>query len=101
MNGDLTRRKDEVLVEVAKLIRDVMGTDAEISGTIGFKTMFSADLELESVEFVVLAEKVQQKFGTRNNLVQWFSGKELDEMINLTVGDLVDFILQSEAPNHP
>ena len=97
MNQDLTARKEKVLTEVAQIIREVMGTDAEISGEIGMKTMFSADLELESVEFVVLAEKVQQKYGTRNNLIQWFSGKELDEMINLTVGDLVSFIVESES----
>ena len=96
MNNDLTQRKEQVLKEVGQMIREVMGTDAEVSEVIEMKTMFSADLELESVEFVVLAEKVQQKYGAHNNLIQWFSSKELDEMIHLTVGDLVEFIIKSE-----
>ena len=55
-------------------------------------TSFNADLELESIEFVALAEKLQHRYGERIDFVGWISNKSLDDIIALTVGDLVRFI---------
>ena len=50
------------------------------------------DLELESIEFVALAEALQNRYGAQVDFVSWISQKELDEIIDLTVGDVVQFI---------
>ena len=58
------------------------------------ETSFEKDLELESIEFVALAEKLQERYGKSVDFVGWLSSKELDEIIGLTVGELVEFIVR-------
>ena len=80
------------LTTVAGLIHEVIGEDWDLEEEITLETTFSDDLELESIEFVSLAEKMQATFGEEVNFVKWLSEKELDEVIDLKVGDVVGFI---------
>jgi acyl carrier protein len=89
--------ENETLLTVAALVREVIGEDWALETPIALETRFSDDLELESIEFVALAEKLQQKYGKGVDFVGWLSGKELDEIIALTVGELVDFIVTSRG----
>jgi acyl carrier protein len=84
-NAELLKAVEQALVAIA-------GDEILISGPISMTTSFNGDLELESIEFVALAEKLQQQFGQRVDFVGWISGKELDQIIQLTVGELVEFI---------
>jgi acyl carrier protein len=80
------------LTTVAGLIHEVIGEDWDLEEEITLETTFSDDLELESIEFVSLAEKLQANFGDDVDFVGWLSEKELDEVIHLKVGDVVEFI---------
>ena len=80
------------LTDIADLIQEVIGEDWDLDEEITLETSFSDDLELESIEFVSLAEKMQATFGEEVNFVRWLSEKELDEVIDLKVGDVVEFI---------
>ena len=80
------------LTPIAGLIHEVIGEDWDLDEEITLETTFSDDLELESIEFVALAEKMQTTFGDDVNFVAWLSEKELDEVIDLKVGDVVEFI---------
>ena len=82
----------EILRIVEQMIVQVAGEEIALATPITMTTSFNADLELESIEFVALAEKLQQHYGARIDLVGWISKKELDQIIGLTVGDLVEFI---------
>lgn len=84
-HDDILRAVEEALVEVA-------GDELLLAGPITMATSFNADLELESIEFVALAEKLQQRYGAEVDFVGWISTKELDQIIALTVGELVEFI---------
>jgi acyl carrier protein len=84
-NAELLEAVEQALVAIA-------GDEILISGPISMTTSFNGDLELESIEFVALAEKLQQQFGERVDFVGWISGKELDQIIQLSVGELVEFI---------
>ena len=80
------------LTTIAGLIHEVIGEDWDLDEEITLETTFSDDLELESIEFVALAEKMQATFGDDVDFVHWLSEKELDEVIDLKVGDVVEFI---------
>ncbi len=82
----------EILKEVARLIREVVGEAWIEEKDIVMATSFGGDLELESIEFVALGERLQQHFGKKVDFVGWLSGMELDEILGLKVGDLVEFI---------
>jgi acyl carrier protein len=86
------RSREEVLEQVAHLIREVVGEAWIEEKDIGMGTSFGKDLELESIEFVALGERLQGQFGKQVDFVGWLSGKELDEILGLKVGDLVEFI---------
>jgi len=87
-----TRNSDEILAVVTECLAEVMETDFELDDPITLETSFNADLELESIEFVALAEKLQARFGDGVDFTGWIANKELEEIIALTVGDLVEFI---------
>jgi acyl carrier protein len=82
----------DILRTVEKLVIEVAGDDILLAGPITMATSFNGDLELESIEFVALAEKLQQHYGGAVDFVGWISKKELDQIIALTVGELVEFI---------
>jgi len=84
---------DSVLAEVAELIGEVVGDDLDLDEPIAMDTSFNEDLELESIELVSLSEKLQQRYGERLDFVGWLSNKELDEIIALRVGELVEYIV--------
>lgn len=76
---------------VRGVIDEVLGPEWSADRTIGMETSFGSDLELESIEFVALAEKLQSRY-EKVDFVRWLSDKELEEIIELKVGDLVTYI---------
>ncbi len=92
-----TVNRDETLAAVADIIREVIGEAWVDETPIGLETSFSDDLELESIEFVALAERLQERYGEGVDFVGWLSQKTLDDIIGLRVGELVEHIQQCQA----
>ena len=90
----MNERTQEVLVDVAHMIREVIAEEWAESVAIGMDTSFAKDLELESIEFVALAELLGTKYGKKINLAGWLGAKDLEEILALRVGQLVEFIVQ-------
>jgi acyl carrier protein len=85
----------EVLATVARMIREVIGDDAGLGPPIELETSFNRDLELESIEFVALAEKLREHYGERVDFAGWLATMQLDQILELSVGELVAFIERS------
>ena len=85
---------ESVLATVAGLVEEVLGDELFLD-EITMETSFSDDLELESIEFVALSERLQEHYGDRVDFVAWLSEMELPQIIGLTVGELVDYIAES------
>lgn len=91
------KSKSDILEEVKLLIEEIIGQDVDMNDQeISLDTSFSKDLEMESIEFVVLSEKLQTTFGQSLDFASWLAGKELNEIINLKVGDIVGFVEQCQ-----
>jgi acyl carrier protein len=88
---------DEILRTVQKLVLEVAGDEILLAGPLTMATTFNGDLELESIEFVALAEKLQLHYGSAVDFVGWISKKELDQIIALTVGELVELIASCQS----
>ncbi|HIF40558.1 MAG TPA: acyl carrier protein [Planctomycetes bacterium] len=82
----------DTLQTVGRMIQEVIGDDWDLDQAITTETSFGDDLELESIEFVSLAEALKEEYGAEVDFVGWLSTKELDEIIKLKVGDVVEFI---------
>ncbi len=87
----------EVLAEVARMVREVIGEEWAQDVPIEMGTSFARDLELESIEFVALAEKLKGRFGARVDFAGWLAGMELKQIIELKVGELVEFIVRCQS----
>ncbi|MFI6516047.1 acyl carrier protein [Spirillospora sp. NPDC050679] len=81
-----------VLSEVVGMLVEVVGEDFLLDTEIGPDTTFNDELALESIEFVALAEKLQERYGGRVDFAAFIAGMDLDEIMNMTVGDLVRHI---------
>jgi acyl carrier protein len=89
--------KAKILQEIAELIREVIGEEWARETPITMETTFSHDLEVESIELVALSEKLQERYGADVDFPGWLAGMELDAIIGLTVGQLVDFIASCQS----
>lgn len=85
--------REEVLARVREMLVDVIGEDYLLDVEIAETTSFENDLELESVEFVALAERLAAHYGESVDFVSWLAELELEEIIDLKVGDVVEFIV--------
>lgn len=84
--------EEVVLSCVRRHLGDVIGDPGLLSTNITMDTKFGSDLELESIEFVALASHLSVEFGNRVNFVEFLSIKNVDEIVSLTVGDVVRYV---------
>lgn len=96
LHTPVTADEDTVLTDVtgmlARLLEDEYGLD---DVEIGMHTTFNRDLELESIDLVALAGMLQERYGDRVNFAEFLAGMEFDEIIALTVGRLVEYVVTS------
>ncbi len=90
-------KPEDVLVGVAAAVHEVIGD--EWAGDVGvtMSTTFAKDLELESIEFVALAEKLRGQYGDEVDFAGWLASMELDQILSLSVGQLVEFIVRCKS----
>jgi acyl carrier protein len=84
--------QDVVLKEVVDLVEELAG-DWEYEGDIAPATRFLADLELESLDLVVLGAELQERYGKLPfaEFLAEIGERPVDER-DVTVQELVDFI---------
>ena len=85
--------RDEILGEIAAMIRDVLGEEWVQETPIERETTFGAELEFESIELVALGEQIQARWPAVD-FVTWLSSMQLDEIIEMRVGQLVDYVAE-------
>ena len=83
---------ERVLADLEEILIEVIGDDLLLDGPLTMETSFDQDLQLESIEFVALSEKLLETYGEQVDFVSWLAEMELDDIIALTVGQLVDFV---------
>ncbi|GAA1576517.1 acyl carrier protein [Streptomyces globosus] len=82
----------EILAELTAMIRQVLeGYEVE-EGEVTMRTRFGADLELESIDLVTLAGLLEERYGGAVNFAEFVADLDLEEIIELDVGRLVDHI---------
>jgi acyl carrier protein len=89
---------DQILAEVRAILIEIIGAEYALGLDIGMETSFDTDLELESIEFVKLSTMLAEHYGDRVNFVAFLADKTLNEIIDLTVGEIVTYIADCLAP---
>ena len=84
------------LAVVVGLLRDATGESAEWAAKVTASSTLEEDLKLESFEVTALGERLRACFGEAVDLDRYLAGLDIDELIALTVGDVVAFV-ESDA----
>jgi acyl carrier protein len=81
-----------ILLEVIAAIRAGIDEDWIHDFAIDADTRLGEDLEIESIEMVVIAGALCERYGERINLLDWLSSLQMGQLIELTPGDLARHI---------
>jgi len=87
-----------VLAELTGMLVEVIGEDFLMDVEVSSETTFNEDLALESIEFVALAEKLQERYGEQVDFPAFLAGLDIEEIMALTVGELVTYVTGCLAP---
>jgi acyl carrier protein len=85
--------REQVLADLADLLRNFNGR--EYSGDIGPETLFFSDLGMMSIDAVVLAETLEQRYGRRFPFPKFLAGLAERGAQDLSVGELAEFLAQN------
>ncbi|WP_103354355.1 acyl carrier protein [Amycolatopsis sp. CA-128772] len=84
-----------VLAQLSEMLRELLEEYGLDDAEITMETTFHDDLELESVDLVALSGQLREHYGDRVNFATFIAERDLDEIIALTVGELVRYTVAS------
>ena len=88
--------RDDILKKVHLILAEVMDEDPH-DIEVNLETSFQNDLELESIEMVALGDLLRSHYGENLNFASWLTQFSLEEVLELKVGDLVEWIEQCQS----
>jgi acyl carrier protein len=80
------------------LLQKVTGEDPHWAAEITFSTRLETDLLMDSLEMAALCGLAREAYGGRVDLAAFVSGLDIDQLIGLTVGDLVAQVAAAYPP---
>jgi acyl carrier protein len=89
---DAATLTETVLGELDTMLRSILDQYGLDDAEITLDTTFHDDLELESIDLVTLGGKLEARYGSKVNFAEFIAELELDEIIALTVGKLVEYV---------
>jgi len=89
-------RSETVLREIAAMIEQILDEAGlgEPEDEITHDTVFHADLELQSIDLVVLAGMLEEKYGSSVRLAAFAADIDAEQILGLTVGQLVGYVIR-------
>jgi acyl carrier protein len=90
---------ERLLAEMTALLAKVTGEDQGWADQITSATRLERDLFLDSLEMAALCDLARQAYGDEVDLAAFVSGLDLDQIIGLTVGDLVAQVAAVRPPS--
>ena len=89
--------REEILDVMKNIISDVIGEEFVEDMDITEDSSFTGDLEMDSIEIVSFSDQVKGRFGDNIDFTGWLTNMGLDEIINLKLKDVIDFILKCQS----
>ena len=84
--------REDLLAEVIAIITQATSEDEAWANAMTASCRLEGDLWLDSVELAALAGLLQSAYGNEVDLAAFLTALEIDQLIGLTVGDLVGYI---------
>ncbi|MBD8505119.1 acyl carrier protein [Hoyosella sp. G463] len=87
--------EDEVFDAIVGMLAEMLELFDVDPSDVTRDTEFHDDLEMESIDLVALSGLLRERWGDRVNFAQFIAGMELEQIMHVTVGQLVDFVVES------
>ncbi|UYB43947.1 acyl carrier protein [Streptomyces sp. Je 1-4] len=87
-----TANEEEVFNEVVGMLQAVLGDYGLDEAGITMDTRFHEDLDLESIDLVTLGGHLEARYGDTVNFAEYLAGLGLEQIINLSIGRLVEHV---------
>ena len=82
----------DTVVVLKQFITEVIGEEFVEEMDIDLNSSFTKDLEMDSIEIVSFSEKIKAHYGDQIDFTGWLSNMDLDQLINLNLGMIVNYI---------
>jgi acyl carrier protein len=91
------KARERLLTEMIAMLQKVTGEDSRWAEQIDSETRLEKDLYLDSLEMAALCELATQVYGDKVDLAAFVSALDIDQIIGLTVGELVAQVAAAQA----
>jgi len=79
-NLDSEKSKEIIHEQLLQFVTEIIGSDVVEELNITKESIFTKDLEMDSIEIVAFAEKVRVQYGTGVDFTSWISNMELEAL---------------------
>ena len=94
VNATLKMNHEELFTLLKGFITEVIGEEFVEEMDITPESSFTKDLEMDSIEIVSFSEKIKAHFGDQIDFTGWLSSMDLDELINLDLSMIINYIYE-------
>lgn len=91
--------QEKTFNKIKEMLNEIIGEEFLEEYNINMESTLTGDLEMESVEIVELSEKIKKIYGTQIRINEWMSKMNLEELIKLSLGDIVNFLEECSQLN--
>lgn len=85
-----------IFLTLKQFITEIIGEEFVEEMDITINSSFTKDLEMDSIEIVSFSEKVKNYFGEEIDFTGWLSSLDLDQLIDLNLKDIIQYILSNQ-----
>jgi len=96
INNTLQLNHEELFTLLKGFITEVIGAEFVEEMDITPDSSFTKDLEMDSIEIVSFSEKIKAHFGDQIDFTGWLSSMDLDELINLDLLMIINYIYECQ-----
>ena len=83
-----------IIADIKEMVEQIVG-EFGVDTEITLDTTFREDLEMESIDLVSLAGRLQARYGNSVNFAQFIAGMNVDNIPDMKVGELVEFVAKA------
>lgn len=96
VNPTLKMNHEELFTLLKGFITEVIGEEFVEEMDITPESSFTKDLEMDSIEIVSFSEKIKAHFGDQIDFTGWLSSMDLDQLINLDLSMIINYIYECQ-----
>jgi acyl carrier protein len=89
--------EQRLLAEITEILLKATGEDAQWGAILTTSSRLEGELGLDSLEVAALGDLLRDAYGERVDLPAFLAGLDIDQIIALTVGDLIGYVATALA----